>query len=517
MSELAVSQRGAREGGARRVLVWWWPLLAVLLVLRVLMAARVELVPDEAFYWTWTRHLAPGYFDHPPMIAVLMWLSTRLLGNTELGVRLPAVLMSLGAMAILVALARRVLGEARATGYVALMWVVSPLLAVLGLIFTPDTPAVFFSVCGLACAVMIARADDELEESRAQNRSAGLWILFGICSGLAMVSKYTAVLLPAAVCLAMLTSGRGLRHFRRPWIYLSGIIALLVFSPDIYWNAKHHWASFAFQLHHGADEGLAAGATGTLDALGRRAMGFLEFLGGQAMVWTPVLFLLTLAVLLVNWRRYRRLSETHRVLLWCGTLPLAFFAWAATRSHGEPNWPAFAYFPLSILIGAYLAENWAGNRVHWAREGCKVALIMLIAMHLLAVPRVVNLLARLHVPLPHSITDLSGWWEFGQQISQRAAGAQVVCNRHQDAGEAAFYMPGQPDVWCEGVGSRPTAFDYFDHGRPDYAKLDRVLFVGGHLPQFMEEFGFTRAQTLPLIKRPGPGRGKTRSAEMLSR
>src|SRR5690242_2211451 len=182
MSELVATTPPATEGGTRRLLQFLWPVLALLLLLRLLFAAHLELAPDEAFYWTWTRHLAPGYLDHPPMIACLMWLSTRLCGNTELGVRIPAALLSLASIIVLIGLARRLLDDARAGGYVLLMWAVSPLLAVLGMIFTPDTPAVFFSVCGLACAAIIADRDDRLGEidRRPFTDSAGLWLGLGL-------------------------------------------------------------------------------------------------------------------------------------------------------------------------------------------------------------------------------------------------------------------------------------------------------------------------------------------------
>ena len=520
MTQLAATGPAAAQD-ARWFLRWLWPLLGVLLVLRLALAARCNLLPDEAFYWTWTRHLSGGYLDHPPMIAYLMWLSTRAFGQSEWAVRLPSVLMSLGSLLIIVALTRKILND-RAAGYVAMMWLASPLLAGIGLIFTPDTPAIFFSTCALACAAMIVHCEDaddrEIKGTQLVFCSGALpWLLFGLCCGLALLSKYTSVLVPAGVTLSLLTSRQGRRHLARPWFYLAALVALLVFSPVIYWNATHHWASFLFQLHHGAGEGITEGAQGFLHRLLLRLSGLGEFVGGQALLWTPILFGLTVFVLWVNWRNYFRLREIDRLLLWCGTLPLILFGWAATRSHGEMNWPAFAYFPVSILLARYLSENWSGNRVHLAREGCKLALVFTIVLHLLALPGASKLLSKLHVPLPHNVTDLHGWREFGHQLDQRAAGRSVVCNRHQDAGEAAFYMAGQPDVWCEGVGSRPTAYDYLDHGRPDYAKLDQIIFVGSHEKEFMTKFGYTRITMLPTVELPGPGKHRTRPVWLVER
>src|SRR5665213_2428223 len=548
----------ASAPGAARFAIYFWPLALAWLALRLFFDSRPDLVPDEAFYWAWTRHLACGYFDHPPMIAWLMWLSTRVFGNTAFAVRLPAALLAVGALAVLFMLAKTLVGDSRAVGFVVAMWLAGPLLAVTGTIHTPDAPATFFSVCALACAVLIANRDDHADtdlaapfaqtqgprQGKRQGKrgqkpfmSAGprkahlsrflpagkwglspfLWAMFGVFVGLALLSKYTSILVPGGVGLALLTSQAGRRHLARPWVYLAAIIALAVFSPVIFWNATHHWASFLFQLHHGTGGEITDGVSGFFPILMARLGGLGEFFGGQMLVWTPILFGIAVFVIWVNWRGYSRLRNTDRMLLWCGTLPLVFFGWAATRSHGEMNWPAFAYFPLSLLIGRYLAAKPAGNRVQWVRKGCEVALGFTIALHLLAVPQLQQMLLRHGVPLPHQATDLWGWSDFGRQLADRAGGARVVCNRYGDAGEAAFYMPGQPDVWCEGVGSRPTAYDYFDRDRPEYARLPRVFFVGGHVDLFMQKFGYTRKTVLPPVVMPGLGKHRGRGVAMVEK
>ncbi|HZK81558.1 MAG TPA: hypothetical protein VFC46_10835, partial [Humisphaera sp.] len=108
---------------------------------------------------------------------------------------------------------------------------------------------------------------------------------------------------------------------------------------------------------------------------------------------------------------------------------------------------------------------------------------------------------------------LWGWPEFERQVADAARGTPVVCNRHQDAGEAAFYLPGQPDVWCE-VGSRPTAYDYYDRGRPDYSAIPEVLFVGGNkdADKFMAKFGYTHKSPPIELARIGLGKAKSNSA-----
>src|SRR6202020_1049986 len=106
--------------------------------------------------------------------------------NTELGVRLPAALLSIGSLSILYLLAGKVLKDRRAVGFVVLMWIAGPLLAVIGTIITPDAPATFFSICALACAVMVAERDDRImyADPPPWSDGAGIWMLFGFFIGL---------------------------------------------------------------------------------------------------------------------------------------------------------------------------------------------------------------------------------------------------------------------------------------------------------------------------------------------
>ncbi len=492
-------------------IVWW--LLGVLLILRLLVGARLELAPDEAVYWSWSRHLYGGYLDHPPLIAWINWLSTHILGSTQLGVRLPAALLAFGMVALLVMLARRLMPD-WAAAWVGLMWLLGPLLTVIGTISTPDTPVVFFSTAALTCVALIALRDDErmAGEGMASNDSpsAGLWILFGIFCGVALLAKYTAVLLPAAVFVALVSSPAGRRHLRRPWIYLAALVALVIFSPVLVWNARHGWASFAYQLHHGTGGDEAAppsAATSRLDLL-RPFINTAAYIGGQAAVWTPILFALVIVVLVSGWRRYGRLNHVDRLLLCCASVPLLIFGLASVRKVGEVNWPMFTYVPASLLIGRRLAQDAAGRWRHWVWEGCKLALIFTIGLHLLLMPGSAKLLARVHIRIPHNVLDVTGGWQrFGNALGRVADGAPAICNRHQDAGEAAFYMPGQPDVWCDSVASRITAFDFFD-GPPDYRNIPRVLFVGGHVSAFATKHGYAHWKTVPLGIGDANGKGE---------
>src|SRR5690349_2829631 len=163
----------------------WLALLAVF-GWRLAWDATHQIVSDEAVYWTWSRHPAAGYLDHPPMVAYLIGLSTKLFGNTSLGVRFFAAALACGSVGIIIALAMRLLRDPRQAAWCGWLLMLSPLVAVLGSIITPDTPAIFFSCCALACAIAAVDAPegDDVAPSAAW-RVPVLWLAFGGFVGLA--------------------------------------------------------------------------------------------------------------------------------------------------------------------------------------------------------------------------------------------------------------------------------------------------------------------------------------------
>ncbi len=133
-------------------------LLGGALLFRLAFDAVRQIVPDEGVYWSWSRHLAAGYLDHPPMVAVLIRLSTSVLGQNELGVRFFNGVLSIGSVGVIAWLADRLLRDPVATVWCAAILVTAPLVVVLGTIVTPDTPSIFFSVCGVGCAARSGRS-----------------------------------------------------------------------------------------------------------------------------------------------------------------------------------------------------------------------------------------------------------------------------------------------------------------------------------------------------------------------
>nr|WP_264815067.1 glycosyltransferase family 39 protein [Asaia krungthepensis] len=304
----------------------FWLLLTCLTALRLALAARLGLTPDEAYYWLWSRHLQPGYLDHPPMIALWIRVGTALCGENPLGIRLLGPLSAFVGSGVLAAAGRDLLGS-RAAGYRAALLLNATLMLGLGAATaTPDTPLVFFIALALWALGRLYRTGHSL-----------WWIAIGLCFGLAFDSKYTAVL-PAFGCglWALSTPER-----RKQWLGLLGGVAagMVAIAPVLFWNATHHWASFAKQ----------GGRAGDWQPL--RALSFLgELVGGQIGLATPLVFLL-FCVGIVWCIRRSRAESVARLLACLCLVPVIVFVQHAFGGRVQANWPVVLY-PAAALAAA---------------------------------------------------------------------------------------------------------------------------------------------------------------------
>jgi dolichol-phosphate mannosyltransferase len=205
------------------------------LALRLVFAGIVDLMPEEAYYWTYAQHPDIGYLDHPPMVAWLIWLGTWALGDTEIGVRLPAIACWLGASWFVYALTASQFGKTAGCRALALMSVF-PIYFFTGVLMLPDAPLL---AAWAGCLFFAQRA------LFAQRRWA--WIGFGACLGVGLLSKYTIALLGPAALAFVLLDRPSRRWLLRPEPLLGALLAAALFSPVIVWNAMHGWESFTFQ------------------------------------------------------------------------------------------------------------------------------------------------------------------------------------------------------------------------------------------------------------------------------
>jgi dolichol-phosphate mannosyltransferase len=224
----------AAEGAER------WRALAIGLgayafLLRLVYLGSVELLPEEAYYWNYSRHLDIGYLDHPPMVAWLIRLGTVAFGQTAFGIRIGAVCCGIVTSVFTYRLTRNLFDQASALAALVLAQIL-PFFFLSGLLMTPDAP---LTAAWAASLYFLERA---LLAGRAR-----AWWCVGFSLGIGMISKYSIGLL-VPVTLAFMLWDRPSRQWWRRWEpYAAALLALAVFSPVILWNARHGWASFEFQ------------------------------------------------------------------------------------------------------------------------------------------------------------------------------------------------------------------------------------------------------------------------------
>lgn len=204
-------------------------------LLRLIYLSQAQLIPDEAYYWNYAQHMDLSFYDHPPMVAWLIWLGTAIFGNTEFGVRIGAFICGLITMGYLYALACNLYDKSTGMRTVLLLAVL-PFYFSTGMVMTTDAPLV------AAWAATLYYMERALI---ADQRSA--WLGMGIAFGLGILSKYTLGLLGPAALLFVILDPASRRWLRRPQPYLAAALALLLFSPVIIWNMENNWASILFQ------------------------------------------------------------------------------------------------------------------------------------------------------------------------------------------------------------------------------------------------------------------------------
>jgi 4-amino-4-deoxy-L-arabinose transferase-like glycosyltransferase len=276
------------------------------------------------------------------------------------------------------------------------------------------------------------------------------WIAAGAASGAAMASKYTGILIPAAVLIALLVR-RPLRpQLTKPGPYLACAVAVLMLLPVLIWNGDHDWLSFGFQLRHG----LAGRARGT--TVGR----VLEMIGGQAGLVSPILFALMAAAV---WRALRRpATDAHFLLAVVATFSFAFFMVSALRKPVEANWPALAYVAaIPLLASAAFGER--GWR--WFRAGWALAAALTLVIYAHAVTSVLPI-----PPTKDPIARGAGWAALARAVetardATRSPGRRplyavhIGAERYQDASELAFHIHGQPPTVSLNLLGRPNQYD----------------------------------------------------------
>jgi len=297
-------------------------------IFNVIANQFINFYSDETYYWLWSKKLGLSYFDHPPMVAYMIKMTT-LFSDDPMFVRLSAALLVSGTAYFLYMLAKKIFDE-RAAIYTFYIFLSSIVILVASTLITPDIPLMFFWVLTLYAAYIY------LEEN---NKKYAL--IAGASAGAMLLSKYTGILPLFTIFVYILIYKRSV--FSDKYLYYAVALAILVFSPVLIWNYQHDFISFLFQLQHGVE---------TKEKV-FLVKPFFNYLGTQLVLFHP-LYLLPLFYFII--RDKERFERKKVYLLLPFLFVFFFFLYNAAFKEANAQWAAGAYLSAAVLLGYYFSK-----------------------------------------------------------------------------------------------------------------------------------------------------------------
>jgi len=443
-------------------------MVLALVALRLVAAAWTPLTFDEAYYWMWSKHLAGGYYDHPPGVALVIRLGTMIAGDTEFGVRLVSILLALPMSWAMYRTATILFGGRRVAPTATILLNVTLMAAVGTVIVTPDAPLL------VASSFVLFYLAKVLETGRG-----AWWLAVGAAVGAALLSKYTALFFGPAILIWLVSVPKLRRWLISPWPYLGGLVSLVLFSPVILWNADHHWVSFIKQIGRARIEDFRLAFIG-------------ELIPTQIAFATPLVFILGAMGLYALLRRRDGASAARMLINTTFWTIVAYFIWHSLHARVEANWfgPVYPAFAIAAAVAANLTA-WDARQqrvvdfcLRWASP---VGILMFALLIVQANTGVLTGYRR-----DATVRSVGvGWRELAGEIEAVRARVGATCVLAPDYGTTswlAFYLPAGTCV------VQPTQrIRWVNMPEPDPALLaGKLLYVdevrpGGH-PYLNENF-----------------------------
>ncbi|MGD0281343.1 MAG: glycosyltransferase family 39 protein [Dissulfurispiraceae bacterium] len=428
--------------------------LATISVFRIyyILHGPLDLSPDEAHYWEWSRRLDLSYYSKGPMIAYLIHIGTFFFGDTVLGIRIMAAIFSVLSSVFMFKLAILMYGNTsgkpvsrmpecsfpQRSGALlsALAFQAIPLFAAYGILFTIDSPFIFFWTISLYIFYKAL--------SEQPKKQWIYWTLLGISIGFGLLTKYTmAFFYLCGLLLLVFSDKRSL--LRTPMPYIAFIISMIIFTPVIIWNARYGWVTV---LHTAGQAHVADGITLSTES-------FLNFLGSQIGTVTPLFFCLMIFALFKLFLSDRGLQS--KFLFFFSIPVIAFFLLKACQGKVQANWAMFGYITGIIAAVQFSLSDHSRIRRALLTISICFSLVLTAISHY---PSIVGLPQKLDPS-----ARLRGWKALGSEVSilseQMAKQGNLVLfsDSYQIASELAFYVKGHPETFSINLGRRMDQYD----------------------------------------------------------
>jgi hypothetical protein len=480
----------------QRYRILFWLCLSGVTLLRLMIAGSFGLGVDESHYVIYSRHLAWGYYDHPPMVAFLAYF-THLLGDGFFFARLGPIICSTASFIVLRRLALSLYRDERIAFCSFVVLNLMPFQHLLTVSLLPDATLNLFWGCALLTFW-----------TAVQTGRFSLWLATGVFFGCALLSKYHAVLLPGCLFLFLISS-RGHRFLvKKPAFWVMLLVGFLIFLPNVLWNQQNDWVSYKYQFGHGTRGSFAVDKIFTV-------------FGAQLGVWSPLIFAL-LIVTFVILLRQKSSSPADRFTLWTSLPVFAFFCGIGTTGEILPHWVAVGWFTGSIALSSLVLA-----RVHlpgkqglrWRRWSLAAGLIGLFTtaglyagMYFPILPplynkaRDVSLALNQWIPVVKPMepfkpefditNELHGWDQIAEKVEAvrrampRPEKTFVFCHRFYTTSQLAVHL--HPDTVATTLGPR------LDQYRLWFSPSEHTGWDALYIAE--DRFGTEPARYLPLFQ-----------------
>ncbi len=441
----------------RRLWLWAVALIAALTLLRLIVVFMTDLNlgPDEAQYWAWSKEPAFGYYSKPPMIAWIISGMTSLCGDGEGCVRAASPLLYF-ISSILIFAAGRILYGARVAFWAALTFATLPGVSFSSALMTTDVPLLAFWCGALVVLALMLR--------RPPHAARWLSLILGCLIGLAMLSKYAGAYFLLGLALAACFDTRVRAHVIG-WngaLIMAAVLAMM--TPNIVWNLHHGFATVSHTAYN-------AGLGGKLFNPSRLA----EFAGAQFGVFGPVLLGVIIAgcVRRLSRNRWPHATNDDLVLILISLPVLIVGLTIAFISKANANWSAPAYSGLSLVAVAWLMRL---NTSRWLKASLAFSLAVGAGLYVAALsPRFVDLIGQ-----TNAFKLLRGWNTQGPSIVRAARENGIdtlLAEDREDMASLLYYTRdgGLRIVMWAPEPEHPQ--DHFQMTRAYAGNPDCVLFI----------------------------------------
>lgn len=391
-----------------------------LLRIAVLFWADQDLFFDEAQYWFWSTDLVGGYFSKPPGIAVLIAATEAVCGDGEACIRLGAPL-AYGLAGLLLGLTALRMAGRLAGAAVLLLFATIPGVSFAAQIISTDAPLLVFWAAALL-----------FYHRYLESRSWADAMVLGVAIGLGFLSKYAMVYFGFCLAVHALVERQVLERLRDVKLWAALIVALIVFSPNIFWNLENGSVTLA----HTANNARWGGALLNPEELA-------AFIGAQIGIIGPVL---ACVVALGLWRHFRGLTPDERYALSFSVPIMATMCAQALISRANANWAALS-FPGFVLVACLFLMRWQAasgwNAKRWLTLALATHLVAFAGLSLLSVNARDWSMLRSHSPYKRVL----GWTDVMRGVSAVAEENQirsVVSNSRSVTAQLTYYLRKQP-------------------------------------------------------------------------